>query len=225
LKIKKLLLAITLITAAPITWSQGALRAGPDQRAGEWNFSLEPVYIGSEGISGKNGSSLDIKDEWGLGFNIGYNYTNNWALSFEVNFLKPRYDAIIVPEEAGLGPQKFSHKMDMINGLLKGTYNFVDGPVTPFIDLSVGFSYLDSNVADRPPTTGCWWDPWWGYVCQSFSSTYSDTRFNYGGGIGLRWDLSPGMFLRASYSLMKIDLGKSDNPTFDVGRLDIGWRY
>jgi hypothetical protein len=84
---------------------------------------------------------------------------------------------------------------------------------------------LDSNIADGLPTTGCWWDYWWGYVCRSYWSTYSDTSFSYGGGLGIRWDINGALFMRASYNLLKIDTGgNSNDPTLDMGRIEIGWR-
>jgi opacity protein-like surface antigen len=202
--------------------SQGAFR---DDRAGEWNLSLQAVYLGSKSSSGSNGSSINVQDDWGLGFMVGYNFTNHLALGFEMNFLEPRYDYTFVLDEPDSTPQTISEKLTMFNGLLTGTYNVLEGPVTPFVDLSLGLTNLDSNVADGPPTTGCWWDYWWGYVCRSWWSTYSDTSFSYGGALGIRWDINSAIFLRASYNLLRIDTGSSSSdPTLDMGRIEIGWR-
>jgi len=184
------------VAAAPAAASSAAVAAAAvsqdafrDERAGEWNLSLLAIYLGSKSSAGSNGSSINVQDDWGLGFMVGYNFTNHFALGFEMNFLEPRY------------------------------------PVTPFIDLSLGLTNLDSNVTEGLPTTGCWWDYWWGYVCQSWWSTYSDTNFSYGGALGIRWDISSAIFLRASYNLLRIDTGSSSSdPTLDMGRIEIGWR-
>jgi opacity protein-like surface antigen len=228
--IKKIAVAVLLICMAPIAWSQGGSRFGSVERGGEWDISIGAVYMGSESVGGEGpegqpSSSLEIDDDWGFAFAFGYNFTNHWALSFDMSFLTPRYQATLIGDQPGDTPETFSHKMDMFSGLVRGTYHFLEGPITPFVDLSAGFTYIDSNVADRPPTTGCWWDPWWGYVCQTFVSTYSDTRFNYGGGLGLRWDINSDLFLRATYSVMKLDLSSSSDPTFGIGRIDIGWGF
>lgn len=219
-----------MISVTPLAWSQGVFGSGSYQRAGAWDLSLEFLYLDSESVSGggepgQQSSSLAIQDDWGFGFGFGYNYTNNWALSFDMSFLKPRYNATLVPEDPADPPQTISHKMDMFNGQVKGTYNLFDGPITPFVDLSAGFTHVDSNVANQPPITGCWWDPWWGYICRTFTSTYNDTSFSYGGGVGVRWDVGQDLFLRASYSVMKIDFSSSSDPTFGMGHLVIGWRY
>lgn len=193
-----------------------------DERAREWDFSLNATYLSSGSSSGSNGSSIDVDDDWGLGFRVGYNFNNHLALGFEMNFIEPRYELTLVPDEPNPTPLTISEKLTMFNGLLTGTYNVLKGPVTPFLDLSAGWTHLDSNVTDQPPFTGCWWDPWWGYICRTHWSTFTDTSFSYGGGLGIRWDISTNIFMRASYNMLRID-GSSD-PTLDMGRIEFGWR-
>ena len=205
--------------AAPFALTQAAFL---DDRASEWNLSLDAIYLNSESSSGRNGSSIDISDDWGFGFKVGYNFTNHLALGFEMNFLEPSYELTLVPDDPNPTPLTINEKLTIFNGMLTGTYNILKGPVTPFVDLTAGWTHVDSNVTDRPPVTGCWWDPWWGYICQSYWSTYSDTSFSYGGGLGVRWDISSAIFMRASYNMLRID-GGSD-PTLDMGRIEIGWR-
>ncbi len=218
--INRLVIAILLMAMAPVAWSQGTFRYGSGERAERWDMSLEFIYLNSETVSAPGESSLAINDDYGFGFNFGYNFTNNWALGFEMNFLSPRYTLTNVPDD-GSPTESFSHKMDMFNGMVKGTYNLIDGPITPFVDLSLGFSYLDSNVKDGP--SYCYPDWWWGWVC--YSNTADTTRLNYGGGLGVRWDISHDIFMRASYSVMMIDASNVSDPIFDMGRLEIGWRY
>lgn len=218
-------IALLAIVASPLAWSQGAFRYGPDERAGEWNLSLMAAYQGEESVSGENGSGIKLKDDWGFGFAVGYNFNNHLALSGEFTFFDPNYDYTIVPDGPNPTPETFSHEASIFNAMMKGTYNILSGPITPFIDITLGWQSVDSNVASGPPATGCWWDPWWGYVCRNFWNTYSDSGMTYGAGIGLRWDVSRAMFLRASYSAMKADTGRSGDPTFDMGRLEVGWRY
>jgi len=216
---------VLLLALSPVAWSQGTFRYGPDERGDEWNVSLEVLYQGSESASGENGSGVELDDDWGLGFALAYNFNNHLALGGEFNFLNPSYKYTVVPDEPNPTPETISNRASLFNAMLRGTYNILSGPVTPFVDVTLGWAHIDSNVADSPPITGCWWDPWWGYICQPFWSTYSSSGVTYGGGVGLRWDFSRDMFLRASYSRMKADFGTSDEPTFDIGRLEIGWRY
>ena len=85
--------------------------------------------------------------------------------------------------------------------------------------------HTDSNVADGPPTTGCWWDPWWGYICRSFWSTYDDWNWTYGLGVGLRWELDRNFALRGSYTSRWVDLSSSSDPSLDIFQVDFAWRF
>jgi len=219
LRIKKLVLTVMLIAMAPLAWSQGAFRYGSDERAERWDFSIAINFQDSESLSGPGDLSLVIDDDWGLGFNFAYNFTNHWALGFDINWLSPSYTLSGTTEDDGF--QTVRHNMDMFNGLLTGTFNLLEGPITPFANLSVGFSYLDSNIKDGPGY--CYPDWYWGWVC--YSSSHDTTELNYGGGLGLRWDINRDMFLRASYSIMYIDIGNTSAPNFGIGRMEIGWRF
>jgi hypothetical protein len=231
---QKIIVAIMLIVVSPLAWSQGSYRFGNDERAGNWETALQLAYLSSESVSGSGGSGIDISDDWGIGIVFGYNFTNHLSAGFEMNYLTPRYDATFVPDD-GMGnpgtPQTINHKLTIFNGQFKGTYNILKGPITPFVDVSLGWTYVDSNVTDGPPVTGCWWDPWWGYVCRNFYSTYNDTGFSYGGAVGMRWDMvqwqaTRNMFLRGSYGILKTDFGGgSGDPSLDMGRIEFGWLF
>ena len=222
---QKIIITIAMIAMSPLAWSQGSFRYGPDERAGEWNIALEAVYQGSESSSSGNGAGLNLRDDWGFGFMLNYNFTNHLALGFDMTFLEPRYDATYVPDD-GTGPQTLSHKASIFHGQLKGTYNLLEGPLTPYVDVALGWSSVDSNVADGPPVTGCWWDPWWGYICRSYYSTYDDSNWTYGGGLGIRWDINRDVFMRTSYNVLQMDVsGPSDAGNSNLVRIEIGLRY
>lgn len=191
-------------------------------REGRWETGIQLAFSGSESLSGGNGESVDFDSDTGLGFTFGYNFDNHLAMRFEGTYLSPSYDATLVTEEGEL--IEIGHKADIFQGDVKGVYNFLTGPVTPFIQAGIGWTYIDSNVASSPPTTGCWWDPFFGYICAPFYSTYDDNNFSYSVGAGLRYELENGMFLRASADRTWIDgLGSAGTPSFDVLRLELGF--
>lgn len=206
-----------LLITTTISAQQFRVPSVDNSRANKWDFSFNILATESEKAGSTNGSGLDISSETGWGFGIGYNLNNNFALAFDFSFVEPRYTATLVDEEDV--STTISHKMTISTGQFKGIWNFADGPLTPYADLGLGWTYIDSNVSSSPPITGCWWDPFWGWICGSFYNTYSDTSFSYGGGLGLRWQITPGFFLRGSYNLLKIDMSSS------VGDLDLNsWR-
>ena len=208
-----------MMTTSP-AWGQGAFQFGPDERAGEWNTIINISYSSSEFLEGPADLSLSIRDAWGFGFGLAYNFNNYLALGFEFNFRSPDYTLTGTPE-GETEPQVLSHEMNVFSGLVKGTWHIFPTKFTPFIDINAGFAHLDSNIKNGP--SYCYPDWYWGWVC--FSSTYSDTSFTYGGAAGLRWDITRGFFMRGSYGIQLIDIGNTSDPEFNNARVDFGWRF
>lgn len=221
----RLLTLVSLLLLATVATAQEFRVPGiDDNRANKWDFSFNILSTESDTLSGQNGSGLDIKSETGWGFGIGYNLNAHLALGFDFSYVEPNYTATVVYEDEPT--QTISHKLTISTGQFKGLWNFVDGPLTPYAGLGLGWTYLDSNVASSPPVTGCWWDPLLGYICATFAETYSDTSFSYGGEVGVRWEVTPRFFLRGSYNLLRIDVsGSSDDINLNSWRIDIGTSY
>ena len=52
----------------------------------------------------------------------------------------------------------------------------------------IGWSWVDTNIATEPPEVGCWWDPWYGYICTSWVNTRTLDGLTYQLGVGARYD-------------------------------------
>ena len=230
---RSLVIATLIILAPGYSMAQAFLPQSQD-RAGKWQTTFNVFNQGSEDISTQGGSTLDVDDDWGWGFGFGYNFNNYLALGFDLNFVNPSYNAtLLVDGDENTPPDgipedtiDISHKLDMFSGQLHLTYNILDKSFTPYIDAGLGFTYVDSNVSDGTGGTVCWWDPWWGWICGNTFNTYDDTRFSYGGGVGLRWDINPGVFITGSYNLLQLDTPSyTDDGTFDSWRFQIGWMF
>ena len=89
----------------------------------------------------------------------------------------------------------------------------------------IGWTFVDSNIPSGPPEGVCWWDPWYGYVCTAYQNTYTKNYFSYNLGLGARWDVYPGFFLRGSVGWQWMDLGKAGTTDFMGGRLDLGYMF
>ena len=166
------------ITAVIIFCAMPGIALAQANRANSWEWSFAGIYQESKNMGGNGGSSLNVADDWGFGVNLGYNFTNNLALGVDLDWLSPDYRAVLVDDM--VSPTRtttIDHKFSQFNGRIKGTYSFLDGPLRPFIEVGIGWTYIDSNVADGPPVTGCYWHPWWGYICSNFYSTFSNTTF------------------------------------------------
>ena len=211
----KAILAALLAAAMLLTGSASA------DRGKNWEATIQLIGTASDSSDGENGSSIDLDSATGWAFGITYNFNEHLALGFDASFVKPDYTAVIVPDSDDEDPFSISHRASIFNGAVNGTYNILKGNFTPYVQLGLGWTNVDSNVADGPPTTGCWWDPWWGYICTTTWSTYDTTEFTYNLGLGLRWDINAAFFSRASYTreFIKVDSGSLD---FDAMTLEFG---
>ena len=194
-------------------------------RAGTWEFGVNLMQTSSESFAGPENTSLSVNSDIGLGLNAAYNFSNNFAVQFDLNYSSPSYAADYLIEDTG-EIETIRTNMSVNNFHVKGTFNLLDGPLTPYIEAGIGWTYVDSNVADGPPTTGCWWDFFWGgYVCRSYWSTYSSTQSSYTAAIGMRWDYTRELTFKADYGTLEVQgSGRSEDPSFDTFRISVAWR-
>jgi hypothetical protein len=215
------------LTAVIIFFALPGIALAQGNRASTWEWSLAALYQASESSGGEGGSSLNVSDDIGFGINFGYNLTNNLTVGVDLDWLSPDYRAVLVDDM--VTPNRtttIDHKFSQFNGRIKGTYSFLDGPFQPFVEAGLGWTYIDSNVADGPPVTGCYWHPWWGYICNNYYSTFSETAFTYGAGLGFRYHFRGGTFVKASYNVWELDgVGNVSDPTVTGARLEFGWGF
>ena len=195
-------------------------------RDGKWEFGLTLGNVSGETVTGNNGSYIDSGSSTAYGLSVGYNFSKRLALSGEIFWATPNYRASLVPDDGVGTPIEINHEMDLFNYALKGTFNLLEGPITPFLEAGFGWTNFDSNVSDSPPITGCWWDPFWGYICETFYSTYSKTQESYSLAGGLRWDMNNSMSLKGSYGTHEVKIDNAaEDLSIDVWRVDVIWRF
>jgi opacity protein-like surface antigen len=193
-------------------------------RAGTWDVGFTGLDTSSDSISGSGGSGLSVEGDLGWGFTTNYNITNRLALGGDFTWLSPDYQAKQVIDGTNT-VVTVDAELDVATLHFKGTFYLTEGAVAPYIEAGGGWTRIDSNIADGPPTTGCWWDPWWGYICTSFYDTYAETRTSYTYGVGLRWDVSDDFVVRGSYGILDVDTANSEDVNMDVIRVDFGWKF
>ena len=202
--------------------------------AQSWDFSLAAIYQDSLSVGGEGGpetptpdsSSLDVDSELGWGGNITYNFNKHFALGLDIDYLSPDYELKLVSDTPTEPDVFIDHNFTQWNFRLKGTWNFTEGPLIPYVDFGYAWTDIDSNVADGPPVTGCWWHPWWGYICQNYWSTFSSTETSWGGAVGLRYNLRNQAFLKFSWNRWELDSGgNSSDLTLESLRLEYGWSF
>jgi opacity protein-like surface antigen len=195
------------------------------QRAGQVEFTVGPAYSFSDSFQGRGGSSLDLSSRTGIRLGMEYFSSSKLSLGFDATWAKPSYDAELIPDD-GSPAISISHRSNIFSGHFTGTYYFREGPVTPFVEAGLGWTYFDSNVSDGSPIVGCWWDPWWGYICADFYDTYSATNFSYGAGVGLRWNFATDMAINAGYRWLEVEAdGLNEKPTLESAVIEFVYRY
>jgi opacity protein-like surface antigen len=220
---KRLILLLVLIILSGTVHAQrfNKKTAYTNDREGRWEVSALMFSQGSASQSFGDGSALEVDSKLGWGLGFAWNWTQKWHLSWKIGMVQPNYTAHIVPEDPESQAQTISYQMTRYLNQLDVTYHFMRGPFTPFVQAGVGWSKLDSNIPNAPPVTGCWWDPWWGYICNTAWSTYDTSQFTYNLGLGLRWDINEAVFMRGTYNreFMSLDRGNLD---FDLMGLELG---
>lgn len=214
--IRSLSLALLLI---------GASAQAQSDRAGTWEVGASLLDLSSTSIGGPQGTSLQVDDETGFGFFGAYNFTNRLAVGMDLNYSDPAYVATLVPD--GIGPtQSVSANLGVDVIHFKAIFNLLDDDFTPFFEVGAGWTYLDSNIVEGYSGSVCWWDPWWGYVCNNYYDTYTDTRTSHSYAVGVRWDLQSTMVLRAAWGVHDIDTSRSsEDIELDTIQLTFGWRF
>lgn len=214
------------ITATLTLISAGAMAQGaPGPKAGQTEFGFSIVHSFSDSFVGREGSTLDLSSRTGFQVGVDYFVNNKLSAGFDATWLRPQFDAVLVPED-GSPNVSISNRSSIFSGQFNGTYNFIEGSFTPYIEAGLGWTYFDSNVADDAPVTGCWWDPWWGYICSDFYSTYSSTNFSYGAGIGIRWDMNRDIAIKAGYRLLEVESdGLREKPQLESALIEVVYKY
>lgn len=196
------------------------------QREGRWQFSIPLNFVSGTEIKGQGESFLRMNDDLGWGFSFGYHINNRFMVGGEMTWMRANYDAQVEVDEDG---DEDSDGLVTIGGTLDastfgafGQFNILEGPITPFVQGKLGTTYSDSNIPSGPTQGVCWWDPWWGYICDAWRPTYSTWSFSYGGAVGLRAELGRTFFLEGAYSAGWIDFDV-ETPRLDGFRLNVGW--
>jgi outer membrane assembly lipoprotein YfiO len=197
-------------------------------RRGRYEITLQPRYVASKEIDAGGGSKLELDPALGFGVGFGYNYTSKLALHLDGSWTRSDYKAKITTTDSNgisTGTTTVGGTLDIATVALNLSYYFLDGPLTPFFMGGIGWTFVDSNIPSGPPEGVCWYDPWYGYVCTTYQNTYTKNYFSYNLGVGARWDVFPGFFLRGSVGWQWMNLGKAGTTDFMGGRLDLGYMF
>jgi opacity protein-like surface antigen len=210
------------LAALSIAWSAAALA----ERQPGWDAGADLIYQDSQDITFNGGSAASLDDDLGLALTFGYRFNSRLELLFGLDWNNLDYDINIVADGIGGRDLSASGELESFTPYFGLSFNILEGDFTPYVEGTVGWAFIDTNIPDGPPQSACWWDPWWGYVCGSWQDSRSLDELTYAIGAGIRWDASSTLSLRFGYEKHWLDLGEATStPDFDQLRLGVMVQY
>ena len=199
-----------------------ATAADAQSREGRWEYTLGVPYQLGGTTTYDGGTTVKTNSDFGFGMTFGYNASEKVTWSFGLKWAGIGYDADVVQQGGGTSHISGTYDAWGLSGNL--LFNLGEGPLTPFIGAGIGYTWIDTNVPNGLPQTGCWWDPWYGYICNTYYPTKTIDAFSYQAMGGLRYAFNPRTVLRLTYASQWMDQPKG-TPRFDVFGLEIGWLF
>ena len=202
----------------------GGTTAQAEDRDDRFEMAIGVLYQLGADFEFDGGSTMSTKDDWGFSILGGYNLNEHVSTTFGMQWTGIGYDATLIDEEGMPVGARGSYDTWDIKGNL--VYHFLEGPITPYVSAGIGWTFLDTNIPNGAPSTGCWWDPWYGYVCYSTYPTETKNAFSYQASLGVRWDFNYSTFGRLAYTSQWQSFDTANGtPRFDVVSLEIGWMF
>ncbi len=199
---------------------------GESHRSGHWEVMLGPQYTFERNLKLEGGTTANIDDAVGLGFQFGYNFNEHFNIGGLFSWNNHDYQAVIQPSPANpSGARSQTGSVESRTFGLVGTVHFLKSPLTPYFDSNVSGTNIITDIAAGPPVSECIWDPWFGYVCGLVQPTKDGVFLSYGVGGGVRWDVNDVLLLRAGVRQQWIDFSSSGPIGFTTFKFDFGWKF
>ena len=204
--------------------ARGELDLGMNE-ARPWETRLGVNYQTTARADFEGGTAAEFNSSTGFLVGIGHNLTKHFEIGANFSYDQRDYDANIAGDDPGeVFPVTGS--LDAMGVMFDLTYNFMPGRFTPFVTTGIGWNWVDTKIPTEPPQVGCWWNPWYGYICTGFQDTKTVDGFTYQLGAGLRYRLNESISLSGSYRRSWLDFPKATStPTFDGIQLILGWGF
>jgi outer membrane protein assembly factor BamD len=194
-------------------------------RADRWEARVGAAASLSTDVDFEGGTTASIDSGTGFTGGVAYHFNDRLSAGASLTWDSKDYDAVIAGQDPGESFEA-SGSIDTMSLMIDGAYNFLSGPLTPFVTAGIGWSWVDTNVVNAPPDIVCWWHPWYGYVCTGSSNTKTIDGLAYEVGVGLRWDFSESLAVDGVYRMRWVDYQyATGTPSFDGIQLNIGWKF
>jgi outer membrane protein assembly factor BamD len=194
-------------------------------RSGRWEARAGLIFHNSSETDFEGGTTVEVDSGAGFVAGVNYNFNERLSAGASLSYDSKDYTAEAAGDEPG---ETFQIKGDLttLSLMFDGTYNFLTGPLTPFVSAGLGWSSVDTDIVTGPPDVGCWWNPWYGYVCTSSQDTKSESGFAYEVGLGLRYDINDFLVADGLYKMKWVSFDNADGtPSYDGFQMNLGWKF
>ena len=220
---------LLLLAAVTVGWIgadvSGLFAAEASSRAETWEFFMPIRYVGGQTIDFDGGTKIDMASDLGWGFGFGYNMNEKIELTGEFSWMSNSYTVDYVTDVPGTTVSA-TGDMDVSTMQFNFIYNFMPKTITPYISAGFGWAWVDTNIPTGSDYVGCYWDPWYGYICYEYQETVTDTGFNYGLGLGVRFEPKESFYFEIGLNENWQDFGDhADTPAILSYRLQMGWKF
>jgi opacity protein-like surface antigen len=211
--------------AAILIPSIGAAQGSSTREPG-WDFGADVIYEFSQNVDFEGGSTLDLDDDIGIALIFGYRINPRFEVGFSLDWNSVDYSGTLQSASFPGVSASINGDMEWFIPRVNGTFNFLEGPLTPYVSAGVGWAFIDTNIPTGQVQVGCWWDPWYGQICTPYQPSLSIDEFTYQAGAGVRWDAGEAFSLRLSYEKSWLDLSQaSSSPGLDQVKVGLMYRY
>ena len=190
-----------------------------------WQARIGASYQPTTDVNFDGGSRVEFNSSTAFLIGIGYELSNHFEIGANFTYDDRDYEGLLAGDEPDEDFPVLGN-METMGVMFDLSYYFLTGRFRPFVTTAAGWNFVDTNVETRPPQIGCWWNPWYGYICESFQDTKNVDGFAYQVGAGVNYRITPTISLSGSYKMSWLDMPKADGtPTFDAIQLILNWGF
>jgi opacity protein-like surface antigen len=221
-----LLIVASASLFAASQWASAQAFNGAGGAAGDWEFRIGPVFQESKKVNFNGGSYADIDSSTGFKIGSGYHLTDQVIIGGNFGHGQSNFNGVVQSGTPGINAAVENGHVDFNTLMFDATYLLLPGAFKPYGKVGLGWNWLDTNIASGPPQGGCWWDPWFGYICSAYQPTHGSSSFAYQVAGGLQVNLNRSFAIDVDYQYTWIDVQHaSGTPGFGAVELLFVWRF
>jgi opacity protein-like surface antigen len=223
-------LSLPLAACAALLASQALSAQGTGPSAADWEFRIGPVFVDSKTVDFNGGSSAKLDSNTGGRIGVAYYMTDQFSLGGEFAYSRANFNATVIGNSAPGQPPSTTRieggHAEFSTFNFTAAYHLLEGPIRPFGVAGIGWNWVNTNIATAPPQVGCWWDPWWGYICTPYQPTKGASSFTYQLGAGVQFNFNRQFAVDVDYRETWVELHNANGtPGFGSIEAMFVWRF